>query len=304
MKAQSAARAIRMLRAVLEGKTYDDVAKEEGIVRSAVEQRVKLIDAELRASVGVEGAPRSGPISAKQMRQLKDAYLVAISRYTPKESERRTGQALSDAELEHAVAVTREHSNCAQRDVALLYIIFATAAKPLEIARLAVRDYLNADGSIKVESQVRMEVAFNGQSRPLYFVSERANAAVDAYLQERVRRRQGLGRSKEYRGLDPESRLFLTEDGREMRIRVREGDARKHNICHGILDIYRKIFRRAGLKGVSALSARRTAAGKLYERGCGLDNIGKILGLKLKSSVRELVPKKEGTLKEMVRGLL
>jgi hypothetical protein len=83
-----------------------------------------------------------------------------------------------------------------------------------------------------------------------------------------------------YRGLDPESRLFLTGDGREMPIKVRAVGNRKHHLCDVIHDIYRKTFARAGLKGVSALSARRTIAKRLTERGCDVNQIGEVLGLK------------------------
>ena len=47
---------------------------------------------------------------------------------------------MTRADFEHVVAMTRRHSNCKNRDVALLLVLFATAAKPLEIARLKVGD--------------------------------------------------------------------------------------------------------------------------------------------------------------------
>ncbi|MCK7501144.1 MAG: hypothetical protein MZW92_71735 [Comamonadaceae bacterium] len=51
--------------------------------------------------------------------------------------------ALSDADLDHVVAITRAHSHFRARDVAMLYVLFATGAKPLEVARLEVGDYLD-----------------------------------------------------------------------------------------------------------------------------------------------------------------
>jgi DNA-binding CsgD family transcriptional regulator len=55
------------------------------------------------------------------------------------------------------------------------------------------------------------------------------------------------------------------------------------------LDIYRRIFARAGLKNVSALSARRTIAERLVDRGCDVNQVGAVLGLKERTSVRNLI---------------
>ena len=130
-------------------------------------------------------------------------------------------RALISEDIEHVVAMTRQHSNCRNRDVALLLVLFATAAKPLEIARLQVGDYLTEDGSVREESVMRADAAINGKARSPFFASTRLVAAVDAYLQERVRRGHGTRKATTYRGLDPESRLFLTGGGRGMPIKVR-----------------------------------------------------------------------------------
>src|SRR5207249_11824316 len=91
----------------------------------------------------------------------------------------------------------------------------------LEIARFQVRDHLNEDGAVREESVMRAAVAINGKERPLFFASTKVVAAVDAYLDERVRRGQGATTVTKYRRLDPGSRLFLTADGHDMPIAVR-----------------------------------------------------------------------------------
>jgi len=88
--------------------------------------------------------------------------------------------------------VIRQHSNCAKRDTALLLVLFSTAAKPLEIARLVVSDYLSEDGSVREASVLRANAAINSKERPLFFASTKVVAAVDAYLGERIRRGQGV----------------------------------------------------------------------------------------------------------------
>lgn len=306
MNNDSEAKSIEMLKAVLNGKTYETVGKTLGLTRSAVEQRVKALARDLQTVVGVEGVDEDETPTIASMRAWRENYLEALEHYRPDRTAGRQGRngAVTEKELDLAVERTRQTSNCKNRDVALLLVLFSTAAKPLEIARLEVRDYLHENGAVREDSLMRPEVAVNGKARPLFFASAKANAAVDAYLQERLRRGHGVTKAAEYRGLDPMSRLFLTDEGHAMPIKIRQKGQQRHYLCGVILDIYRKIFARSGLKGVSALSARRTVAQKLKERGTDDEGIGKILGLKEKASVRNLLPKHPQPLKVAVKELV
>ena len=306
MRAESVAKSIRMLKGILDGKTYVAVARESGLSRSAVEQRVKALARDLQTVVGVEWVDEDEVPTVKGMRWRKDNYLEALEHYRPQRvvNASKGSRALTSEDIEHAVAMTRQHSNCRNRDVALLLVLFATAAKPLEIARLVVSDYLTDDGSVREESVMRADAAINGKERPLFFASTKVVAAVDAYLEERVRHGQGTRKATTYRGLDPDSGLFLTGDGRAMPVKVRAVGNRKHHLCDAIHDIYRKTFARAGLKGVSALCARRTIAKRLTERGCDVNQIGEVLGLKERDSVLNLIPNERESLKAVVRELV
>src|SRR5438105_12097398 len=217
MTAESVDRSIQMLKGILDGKTYLAVAQESGLSRSAVEQRVKALARDLQAVVGVECVDEDEVPTVKGMRARKDNYFEALEHYRPQRvlNAGKMYRALTSQDIEHAVAVTRQHSNCRNRDVALLLVLFATAAKPLEIARFEVRDYLNEEGAVREESVMRAAVAINGKERPLFFASTKVVAAVDAYLEERVRRGQSATTEKKYRGLDPGSRLFLTGAGQD-----------------------------------------------------------------------------------------
>ncbi len=306
MKNDSVAKSIDMLKSVLDGKTYEAVAQASGMTRSAVEQRVKALARDLQLVVGVEGVDEDVMPTATSMRTWRENYLEALEHYQPERVAGRRGRnaAVSEKEIDLAAERTRRMSNCQNRDVALLLVLFATAAKPLEIARLQICDYLRPDGSIREESIMRPEVAVNGKARPLFFASAKANAAVDAYLNERLQRSHGVTMTALYRGLDPVSRLFLTNEGNEMPIGIRQKGRQRHYHCGMILDIYRKIFARTGLKGVSALSARRTVAQKLKERGTDDEDIGLILGLKERNSVRNLLPREPQPLKAVVKELV
>lgn len=305
METDSILVSIAMLKQVIAGKTYDAVAIEYGVTRTAIERRIKALALRLSREVGIDGVNEEGLSFVQRLRACRTAITAALERYEPQISpEKRVGRILTDDDIQLAVQRTRTRSPCPHRDVALLYVLLTTGARPLEIARLEVRDYLNADGSVREESVMRADAAVNRKSRPLFFSSEKSRESIDGYLSERLRRDFYTGKHADFRGLDPHSRLFLTDTGEPFEIVSYGAQGQTRFLCRGILDAYRKIFRRIGLSGVSALSVRRTVAIRLFERGAAEDQIGEILGISEKKSVRELLPKQRQTLQSVVRELV
>ncbi|MDB5924113.1 MAG: hypothetical protein JWN13_3049 [Betaproteobacteria bacterium] len=305
MESKSVLISIAMLRDVIAGKTYEAVARQYGVSRSAVERRIKTLAVKLAREVGVEGLKEGAAIHVQKLRSFRLAIVVALERYRPEISrEGRVRRILSDDDIRRAVQNTRTRSACPVRDVALLYVLLTNGARPLEIARLEVRDYLYADGSVREQSVIRAEVAINQRPRPLFFTSRKANEAIDAYLTERVRRDFGTSEHAEYRGLDPHTRLFLTDAGEPFAIVSYRGDKRMRFLCRGIHETYRKIFRRIGLAGISPLTIRRTVASRLSERGAAHEQIGEVLGISRKRGVRKLIPQGGSSLPSMVRELI
>jgi site-specific recombinase XerD len=289
---------------VLDGVTYAAAGERHRMTKSGCEKRIKHLVDEVHAAVGIEGLNDKVPLSARVLRRRRQAVLAALDQYDPSEMDSRPERSLSPDRLREAAARIRGHSENANRDVALLYTMFTTGAKPIEIARLEVRDYLAAEGSVREVSQMRAEIALNGQARPLYFRTHRARDAIDTYLVERVRRRLGAGETASYRGLDPGSRLFLREDGQPFQVLRRETGAKGQFHCRGILDTYRTLFNRAGLLGVTTQSARRDVAKRLRERGADDDQIGELLGIKDLGALRQLLMRMRRPLSSVVENLL
>jgi integrase len=296
---------IAMLKDVIAGKTYDAVAAEHGVTRTAVERRIKALALKLSREVGIDGLNEDGLGFVQRLRRCRTAIMEALERYNPNLShEKRAGRILTDEEIGLAVQRTRTRSTCPHRDVALLYLLLTTGARPLEIARLEVRDYLNSDGSVREESVMRADVAVNRKARPLFFASRKAEESIDGYLAERFHQDFGTGKPSHYRGFDPHSRLFLTETGAPFEIVSYGEEGQMRFLCRGMLDTYRKIFRRIGLEGLSALNVRRTVAARLLERGAAEDQIGEVLGISELKSVRELLPNLRQPLQWVVRELV
>lgn len=172
--------------------------------------------------------------------------------------------------------------------------------RPLEVARLEVRDYLAADGNVCRETELRAAVAINGKSRPLYFGSNRLNDALAAYLRERQQLRHGIGQAERHRSLDSGSRLFLTALGEPYLITPNGEPQQKRFVCRALLETYRKLFRYADIPGLCTQSARLTLMSRMYERGADEDQVGEVLGIADRSAVREQLARPRPALAQLL----
>ena len=302
----NALQSVEMLRAIIDGDTYEVVAGHFGVSRTAVERRIKSVAIQLTQVVGVDGLKEEGAAFVRRLRLHRDAILVALDGFEPLPPVgTRPARVLSVPEVALGAVRIKGRTSRPWHDLALYYMLFATSLRPLEIARLEVRDYLNADGSICRESELRAEAAINGKLRPLYFSSSRLDEALRAYFLERCDCGHGVGISGCYRGLRPDSRLFLSPCGEPYRIVPNNGEPGQNRfVCRALLETYRKLFRYADLKGLSAQSARLTVISRMYDRGADEDQVGVILGIGERSAVRELLPRPRPMLAELVDELV
>lgn len=160
-----------------------------------------------------------------------------------------------------------------------------------ELATLTVSDYLAADGSVRVTSSVRPDVAHNGKPLPLYWSNKRVVAAIDSYLSWRGTHRQGRTIKRDaYRCLDPDSQLFLTEDGQTYSLTKRTLPSGVLSYSCSTLGAYiSRLHANAGIEGGSGSSARRTLAVTLHRKGYDLVHIAALLGHKSLSTTKRLV---------------
>ncbi len=163
---------------------------------------------------------------------------------------------------------------------------------------------LNADGSVRRESELRADATITGKSRPVFFASSKLDDALSTYLRVRAECGHGIGNPSLFRGLDPDSRLFLTATGEGFQI-TPYGEPGQHRfLCRPILETYRKLFRYADVAGATALSVRHTVVARLYDRGADEEQVGLVLGISDRSAVRELFPRSRATMASLVDELI
>lgn len=296
---------VDMLLAVLDGETYESVAERFAVTRTAVERRVKAMAVQLCQTVGVEGLSTDGAAYVQRLRQNRDGIIAALKNFDPSVKGGRPGpRVVSADEIVAAARRVGTRSDHPSHDVSLFYILFATGARPLEVARLEVRDYLAEDGEVRPTSEIRAEVAITGKSRPLFFTSTKLNDSLALYLAVRRADGLGLGEPGAYGGLDPRSRLFLSTTGEGFQITPYGQPGQRRFLCRPILETYRKLFRLADLRGVTPLSVRHTVVARLYERGADEDQIGLLMGIGDRSAVRQQFPRPRPPISDLVDELV
>ncbi|MFZ5506822.1 MAG: site-specific integrase [Pseudomonadota bacterium] len=301
----AAIQAVAMLRAVIDGRTYESVAADFGITRTAVERRVKVVATRLCREVGIEGMNDGATAFVRRLRERREAILHALERFEPAAAHvLKEDRVVSADEIARAVLRIRGRSAQPARDVALFYTLFVTGARPLEIVRLRVGDYVQADGEVRRESELPAHASISGKARPLYFASRKLDDALDAYLAERVVLGHGVTNASAYRGLDPVSPLFLSAMGEGFRITQYGAEGRRRFLCRPILETYRKLFRYAELEWATPLSIRRTVVARLYDRGADEEQVGLVLGISERSAVREQFPRVRPSMASLVHELV
>lgn len=297
-----------MLRAVLSGHTYDEVAQRHGITRTGVERRIKALAVRVARRVAIPGLNEDGAAFVRRLRARREALLEALESLADDElmatPEPHTVRILSDEEIAAGARRVEARSPHPQEDLALYYLLLATGARPLEIARIQVFDYLASTGAVRTSSVMRAEVAITGRGRPLHFRSSHLNTALDGYLAMRVRRGQGVGSAELYRGLDPSSRLFLSPFGQGFEILAYGAEGQRRFRCRAIQETYRKIWRYADFKHFTTLVARHTVADRLYARGADEAQVGLLLGISERAAVREMFPRRLPTLDQLTEDLV
>lgn len=297
-----------MLRAVLSGDTYEEVAHKHGTTRTSVERRIKALAVKIARRGVIAGLNEDGAAFVRRLRGHREALLEALESLAdeglaavPATCEVRI---LSDDEIAVGARRVGTRSPHPLEDLALYYLLLATGARPLEVARLQVLDYLESTGAVITASALRAEVTITGRARPLHFRSGRLNKAIDEYLAMRVRLGQGTGTIDRYRGLDPASKLFLSPSGHGFEVVSCGAEGQRRFRCRAIQETYRKIWRYADFKNFTTLVARHTVADRLYARGADEGQVGLLLGISERAAVREMFPRRLPTLDQLTADLV
>ena len=285
MEPRSPSFASTWLLAMLQGQTYDEIAARFRVTKSTVSKSVTDLARDLQTVVGVVGLDEDCAPTAHVIRAHGKDYLEALEHFVPlaKQAATTSPPIITQAHVDQLVLHTARHSRCKQRDIALLLMLIHTGARPNEIAKLAVADYIDAAGQHRSPPWLPAGAASNGIARPLLLRDATVLYWLDAYLAWRLAARYGVSDQSTYRGLQGESSLFLSRTGASFSSSSTKATAEK-----GLHDVLQRIFRYANLPGLGVLGARRSVAHRLRADGCTPEEIAFYLGTRT-GAVRRLL---------------
>ena len=213
---------------------------------------------------------------------------------------------IEDKQLKHMLKVAAVTGDSPVRDVALIYVAYGIGSMLTELASLTVRDYLSEAGAVRDESLIRAEIAYNGKARPLYWSNPRVTAAVDAYLDYRIKNRHGVTvRKTAFRSLDPDGTLFRRADGQPYQLTQRKlASGTVSYSCDSLSHVFRRLHAQAGIEGGHALAARRTFAVRLNRKGYDVRHIAELLGHSTISATKRLIDDDPVRLADLVAGVV
>ncbi|RAS15462.1 site-specific integrase [Paraburkholderia bryophila] len=209
-------------------------------------------------------------------------------------------------QLRHVLTVAAVTGQNPIRDVVLLLLFYGTGLMPNEAGKLLVSDYLKANGSVRVDSAVRAEIAFNGKARPLVWANAKTCRAIDDYLAYRLVARHGVTTSPAaYRGLDQHGPLLRASDGEPFSFTRRvTGTGVISYSCESLTEIVRRLHQQAGIEGGNASAARRTFAARLHRDSRSLKLIQELIGDSSLSAVKNLIDGDPVRLSAIVSGVI
>ena len=181
--------------------------------------------------------------------------------------------------------VTNHLSKHPERDVCLLSFFFGTGLTTLQINRIQLGDVLQKSGKLAKRFTIR------GEERYAYLSNKKVIESLENYLSFRVKHKILLGNHPDqYRGLDPDDGLFVTDKGKPYSIVKKRTPAGEVSYTSDALNRHvRKLMNQAGVEDASILSGRRTFAVTLGRLGYDVAHIHHLLGNKSLDTTQKLL---------------
>ena len=189
---------------------------------------------------------------------------------------------LKPGQYRHLLNATRASSRCAERDILVLLMGIHMGMRVSEIAQVEVGDFVFASGALRSEVSLRSTLTKGHKQRCVYPTNRDLVAALETYLDLRIKRRWRMGDPKKFRGLRPDSKLVLKFNGHAYSMNTKRrtnaaGERVDYLACDSLQGHITELYKAVGIKG-SSHSGRRTMASRLLAQGHGLDTIQLMLG--------------------------
>jgi len=196
----------------------------------------------------------------------------------------REGKAkvLSEAEFKRMLEVLAGELH-ATRNTAMLYLSFGLGLRVKELAALSIVDIIDVNGHLREEINLLRRMTKGGKQRHVYLTNHQVRAALQAYL--------NIRRQDRRHAVAPGSPLFLSNKGSRFS-------------PNSLQQVFKRLYRQAGIDGASSHSGRRTFATRLIEKGIDIKAVSRLMGHSTVAMTAEYVEDNPARLKNITREIL
>ena len=205
--------------------------------------------------------------------------------------------------------IDRNTEQNAELNAALIAAAALWGLKASELSLVEVGDILTAKGELKRKWILRKEVSFNRYVRELYTEHESLVNYLNRYLEFRVNNRFGTTNIGEYRGLDPASRLFLTDKGKPFNFTRRSAKAEGETNLQptGMNNYFKRLIKNSCISDLSFRDFRSSIAVNMYREGSSNTRIKKTimeyLGIRSYDALMKILNSDPKSIHDMVKGI-
>ena len=193
---------------------------------------------------------------------------------------------LTPGQIKHLLAVTEVTSRHPERDAVVLLLGLSCGLRITETAQVTIGDLLLPTGKLRKEVSLRASITKNCKQRCIYVSSPKLIAALERYLTYRVTNRIGTVQNiaeAPYRGLWPHLPLLMTRRGSKFELNIKRrvletGEHVEYWAADSLQSYVTQLYSKAGIRGASSHSGRRTFATRLYAQTKDMDSVQLLLG--------------------------
>ncbi len=188
----------------------------------------------------------------------------------------REGQAkvLTDDELIRVYAMAND-GRLNKRDIVLLDFSFRLGLRVKEMSSLKIDDVVDGNGKIRNEFPLTAEQSKGNKGRTIYLTNKKLRKNLEIYLEER---KDDLNRH-----------LFKSQ--------------KTTFTPNSLQQVFKRLYRKAGIKGAKSHSGRRTFATTLIEKGFDIKSVSILMGHSSIQTTARYISENPVRLGEMVSGL-
>ena len=188
-----------------------------------------------------------------------------------KSSGKKKAPVLTPKQLKRLLFVAGQTRN-PERNQLIVWLLFAAGFRITEVAVIEIKDVLFKSGTLKNTAIIPAKFSKNNKPGHVFFYHKKLIAALNRYIDFRAEKRLMLGDSCEYRGLQKDSKLILSENKRPYSLKRKErknkaGEIEVYWVCDTLQDTVSRWGREAGVSGFTTHSGRRTFATRASRRG-------------------------------------